>query len=566
MPTPSFILPSAPVYEEGTLYGLELYGSNFVPSPMSFTRATTATRVNADGLVELVPYNLLQYSEQFNNAAWVVNNATVTVNTTTAPNGTLTADTITNVSGSLVGQQVTNILIGQTFTFSIYLKRINGIGAIILTDVNGGVVPITITNEWHKYYVTSTSTSTLGRAYFRVMTTGDSVAAWGAQLVEGTAALPYLKTETRLNRPRVDFSLGGCPNLLLEPQRTNLVLQSSSFDSGSWAKVGATITANSVVSPSGVQDADTITQTGVSLNINQVINIAAAGNYTYSVYVKKGNFDSSNNFRFGVYQGSDLGYITFNFATNTTSVISGTFVSHSSKSVGNDWYLIQYTINIPTTGSTNFYNGGTGGNIGAGNFFYSWGAQLEAGAYETSYIPTTATSVTRNADSFTESNVFTKGMITAAGGTWFVELKNNIARTRDTFATSLFLGTAISDVGTDGFSFVCPSSLSRMQIRKYVASTPIFLYITTTDTTKIAIVWNGATADIFANGTKVISATAFNATTMQFLVSSGVDVPKYIQQMALFPTPLSDDELEALTGTGFNTYAEMANYYNYIIQ
>jgi hypothetical protein len=47
--------------------------------------------------------------------------------------------------------------------------------------------------------------------------------------------VPYQKTETRLNIPRLDYSLGGCPNILLEPQRTNL-LQSSSFDNASWIK------------------------------------------------------------------------------------------------------------------------------------------------------------------------------------------------------------------------------------------------------------------------------------------------------------------------------------------
>ena len=46
----------------------------------------------------------------------------------------------------------------------------------------------------------------------------------------------------------------------------------------------------------------------------------------------------------------------------------------------------------------------------------------------------------------------------------------------------------------------------------------------------------------------------------------GADVPKFINEMALFPTPLSDDELEEMTGEGFNSYAAMASYYNYITQ
>jgi hypothetical protein len=54
-------------YKEGKLYSV-------IPSDGSgdftFTRATTATRVNSAGLVELVPYNLLQRSERFNNCRY----------------------------------------------------------------------------------------------------------------------------------------------------------------------------------------------------------------------------------------------------------------------------------------------------------------------------------------------------------------------------------------------------------------------------------------------------------------------------------------------------------------
>jgi hypothetical protein len=59
-------------YKEGKLYSV-------IPSDgsgdMSVVRATTATRVNSAGLIELVPYNLVNYSEQFDNAAWVKTNA-----------------------------------------------------------------------------------------------------------------------------------------------------------------------------------------------------------------------------------------------------------------------------------------------------------------------------------------------------------------------------------------------------------------------------------------------------------------------------------------------------------
>jgi hypothetical protein len=73
------------------------------------------------------------------------------------------------------------------------------------------------------------------------------------------------------------------------------------------------------------------------------------------------------------------------------------------------------------------------------------------------------------------------------------------------------------------------------------------LYTTNTDTAKIAIKWNGSTADVFVNGTKVVSATSFTATNMEFLYGQASDVPKFIQQMALYPSPLSDANCIALT-------------------
>ena len=62
---------------------------------LSFTRASNGTRVNSAGLVEVVPWNLVEYSEQFDNAYWGKTDSSITANSATAPNGTTTADTFT---------------------------------------------------------------------------------------------------------------------------------------------------------------------------------------------------------------------------------------------------------------------------------------------------------------------------------------------------------------------------------------------------------------------------------------------------------------------------------------
>jgi hypothetical protein len=173
----------------------------------------------------------------------------------------------------------------------------------------------------------------------------------------------------------------------------------------------------------------------------------------------------------------------------------------------------------------------------------------EAGSYATSYIPTTSATVTRLADSFTRNNIYTNGLITSSGGTWFVELKNNIAYQRDAGSTSLAVSTTSSDffAGSTGFEILNNGSINRLSIIKRISGTATSLFLTTTDTVKIALKWNGTSADVFVNGTKVVSATSFTTTNMEFLKSFGADVPKYIQNMQLYPTPLSDSDCISLT-------------------
>ena len=127
MPTPSLIIPSAPVYDEGNLYGLNVYGTQFFPEPIPFTRATTATRTNAAGLIELVPYNLVQRSEEFNVSPWG-NQGTpiITANVEAAPNGTLTADSIENSNSSNFVRQSVSLNIGTTYNASFYIKNSKG--------------------------------------------------------------------------------------------------------------------------------------------------------------------------------------------------------------------------------------------------------------------------------------------------------------------------------------------------------------------------------------------------------------------------------------------------------
>jgi hypothetical protein len=363
---------------------------------------------------------------------------------------------------------------------------------------------------------------------------------------------------TPINEPRLDYSLGSCPNILLEPQRTNLVTFSEQLDNAAWNKVASTITANSTTSPSGLTNADTFLADGTltsHLVQTNSISVVSGTTYTSVIYAKK----NTNNF-LQIISAFSAGGMFANFDLNngvvgSVGTITGSNPTSSITNVGNGWYRCTMTY-TPNTTSSAFHSyaivsSASAARVEANSLSTSvflWGAQLEAGAYATSYIPTTSASVTRNQDVISRSNIFTNGLITASGGTWFVDLRGNQALIRDITSGGIFINTGTSSTSGDGFSIRNASTaLSRAVIAKYVGGSITFLFTTISDTSKIAIKWNGTTADVFVDGVKVVDATPFTITAMENLRGEGQNRTANINSMALFPTPLTDTQCIALT-------------------
>jgi hypothetical protein len=596
--TDASLLVTPNAEKEGKLYSIIPANGN---GDFTVTRATTATRVNASSLVELVPYNLAQYSEMFSDAVWTKNGTTIGINTTIAPNGTLTADTITRNGSSQFNPLSENVSVisGLNYTFSVYAKKdTNDFIQIFSTvalftgnffanfDLNTGVVGTvgsailgasisSVGNGWYRCAVSGPAVASgnsncfamslvtlasASRAQSNTLTT--SVFLWGAQAVEGTSALDYQLTQNRLNIPRIDYSLGGCPNILLEPQRTNICLWSEQFDNAAWTGT-ATIGANSYIAPNGVLSADILSDISTTQYQTkaQTFTITANAAYTTSVFIRKTTGAVTSYPGISVLLTSVSARIirvilntttgAFNYESSGTTAInsySATITSFNSDywrltlttqdNASNTSYQIIYTPAISLDGTTI--------TVTATGSVTLWGAQVEAGAYATSYIPTTSANVTRNQDQITRNNIYTNGLITASGGTWFVELRNNRSLVRDA-ASQFWVGDTNTTSIVNGFTLRGSSISARIGINKVVASVTTSLFTTTTDSVKIAIKWNGSTADVFQNGVKVVSATAFTTTNMEFLNGFAADVPKYINEMILYPTPLSDTQCIALT-------------------
>jgi hypothetical protein len=399
-----------------------------------------------------------------------------------------------------------------------------------------------------------------GKAYAEIPTNGNGDLTW-------TRASTALRTNSSgllesmgSGVPRLSYMYGSCPALLLEPQRTNTMLYSQDFSNAAWTVEQSTATANNATAPDGTTTATKLTE-DLNLGIHGFRNNAGInltnGTYTYTIYAKD-NGRRYVNLSFNSGTGSyTSGIIVDLQSVSVTQTFGSGFTSTSVTSVGNGWNRISFTAalnsttyiyvalsnastGLTTTGRISYTGNGT-------SSIYLWGAQLELGAYATTIIPTTTASATRIADSFSRNNIYTNGLITSSGGTWFVELRNNIGYTRDAAAFGLFIDSASGGI-TNGFSIRQRGTAGdRLSIQKQVAGTQTFLYLTTTNTTKLAIKWNGTTADIFANGTKVVTATSFTPTAMEFLNASIADVPFFIQAMALYPSPLSDTDCTTLT-------------------
>ena len=265
--------------------------------------------------------------------------------------------------------------------------------------------------------------------------------------------------------PRIDYT-DGVANILLEPQRTNRLLNS------------ATVVTQ------------TISTTGVACTVS----FYGTGTITFS----------------GTFSGSLVG-------TGISNRVSLTFT--------------------PTAGNLVLTVSGTCTN-----------GQLETGSYATSYIPTTTSTVTRNADLITLNNIYNNNFITSSGGTWFMEFVNNFALLRDGAGSFAIQTSQISDDnGLIIKVFNIGATTSRLQVNKRLNDAESTLYTTLTDRVKIAVDWNGTTADVFVNGVKVVTTTSFAITNMNYFNASITDVPRYITQMALFPTTLTDAECISLT-------------------
>lgn len=239
-----------------------------------------------------------------------------------------------------------------------------------------------------------------------------------------------------------------CKGLLIEESRTNLVLNSQAFNSWTALNLNTSGTPAWInageASPDGSQNAELLIGTTTTGNhqARQDVTVVSGVTYTLSCYFYGTSITSARHASiaaFGTPTGS-VDFIARFDALAGTKVTPVGFSSSDIQDAQNGWWRCSAVFTAVASGSVSFRIGGasstsvsyTGNNtdgIGA------WGAQMEAGTFPTSYIPTTSASVVRSADvcsisgaSFTSFyNPIEGTMVTAALANGFTTNNNAVS-------------------------------------------------------------------------------------------------------------------------------------------
>ena len=213
--------------------------------------------------------------------------------------------------------------------------------------------------------------------------------------VSGT---PLLRTAA-INEPRLEYDASGNPlGLLIEEARTNIFRYSQALSNVDHNLI---TTDNATVSPDGTQNASLCIPT--SANVEHFIDdqtVIAGTDYAISCFAKYGSGSYLLSFR-GASIGGDAPQFNLQTGTVVNEGASSVWSNTKIEEVGNGWYKCSSVGNPNSASPLRFQiirSDAVPNFIGDGTGHYIWGAQVETGAFPTSYIPTSGSTVTRAAD------------------------------------------------------------------------------------------------------------------------------------------------------------------------
>jgi len=372
--------------------------------------------------------------------------------------------------------------------------------------------------------------------------------------------------QSRLDYPLIDGVQKGCPHHILEPQRTNVLLQSNGFDT-TWAFTRASVSQEHI-SPDGALNAWAFIDNATDSTHLMVQSVSlGAVTSTASIYAKAGTRDFIA-FRFEGSTGVD--YVYFNVKNGTIGDVNSDYIDVKIENAGNGWYRCIATRVLGASGNQFIIlsadkNGDPTYSGNGDNALYIYGSQVEAGSYATSYIPTTSTTVTRSAETangagnsttFNDSEGVLMAEISALAddGTFrmigvFDEKTTNEDRIQIYYRND-----------ANKISFL----IEENNVNQFVKT----LDVTTIQYNKVALKY-GNTSKVYINGFKLAEESGVaipnNLQRLSFNEQNGSNnFYGNTKQVQYFNSALADTQLEQLTS--WQSFRDMANGQLYTIE
>jgi hypothetical protein len=517
----------------------------YTSADMDVTRATAATRVDENGLVN--------YAEVIGGEEIVDGDFPSGTTAWSFGGGwSLGVDSAEATSGSSGKLSQTNTLNGKYAQVTLTVSNVGGAGLILIDYGSTGSA-----------YITSDGTYTLYGTYDQ-----DTFEIYKSATFSGTVTNISVKEVTRDNVPRIDYTGGGCPHILAEPQRRNLVTYSEVISNQTLLIGGAgtyTITDNYTNSPEGVQNASRVQMSIVDTNDGANYSLIALNSSMTNGVTREISF----------------------YAKSLTGLNQEVLVYWSTAkqivTLTNDWQRFEISGTSDNSGAvligargvtTQYYSGGD-----ANLDFAIWGLQVEddgsggGSSYATSYIPTSGSTVTRNQDIFTRDGI--GSLINSTEGVLFAEIAALSNTSTDRTMVSLSDGTTSNRV-----YIRYGNASNQIEGRSTVATANSGLtnYVVTNETNfhKVAYKWKLNDFALWIDGVEVSTSTgAVNSANtlnkLSFDSGAGTQIAEgKVKQLQVYDTALTDEQLLQLTGESgtdfYESYAEMASALTYTIQ
>lgn len=345
--------------------------------------------------------------------------------------------------------------------------------------------------------------------------------------------------------------------LLIEEQRTNLLLHSRDMTQAAWSKTDVTPTRNQVGIDGTANSACLMTEgsAGTAITAQDGAAVTAGATISDSIVIKRGNTDWV---RVGLYGGGFTNYVMawFNLGTGAKGAVSniGTATGGASTitNLGGGWYRLTVSgtpdtaYTVPKIGFCSAAADGSTTRVSGATYIVD-AAQLEVGSFATSIITTGASTVTRAADSAVMTGTNFSGWYNQTQGTFVVEHDYIANPNAD---SQVFAATDAAVANMLGARR--PGSGQQTILQRTPTNIDIILAAATANAvTKIANSYDGTGTSGVLNGTAVVTAGAWTPNNLDRIFlghrNAVSQLNGHIRRLNYYPTRLSSATLQALT-------------------